>query len=153
MDIVGPSRRGAHAPLLKMRSKFFRHPRLMPFVFFPHPCKSDRAAWGKISDAVAMGRPAHPGALKPAAQRGSSIVGPLNPDSRVGRSASPVEQGRVRMDAYVGIDVSKDRLDVHVEPSGESFAVARDGEGLAGLIERLQPLAPRLIAIEATGGF
>jgi transposase len=57
------------------------------------------------------------------------------------------------MDAYVGIDVSKDRLDVHVEPSGESFAVARDGEGLAGLIEHLQPLAPRLIAIEATGGF
>src|SRR6185437_11667480 len=126
---------------------------LMPSTIPPHPCKSDRAASGKISDAVAMGRPAHPGALKPAAQRGSSIVGPLNPDSRVGRSASPVEQGRVRMDAYVGIDVSKDRLDVHVEPSGESFAVARDGEGLAGLIERLQPLAPRLIAIEATGGF
>ncbi|HEX9570253.1 MAG TPA: IS110 family transposase, partial [Rhodospirillales bacterium] len=31
---------------------------------------------------------------------------------------------------YVGIDVAKDRLDVHVRPSGEAFAVARDGEGL-----------------------
>jgi hypothetical protein len=30
------------------------------------------------------------------------------------------------MDAvFVGIDVSKERLDVHVEPSGEAFAVAR----------------------------
>ena len=27
--------------------------------------------------------------------------------------------------AYVGIDVSKDRLDVHVLPEGESFVVAR----------------------------
>jgi transposase len=66
---------------------------------------------------------------------------------------SPIEQGRVLMDSYIGIDVSKDRLDVHIRPSGESFAVARDGDGLAGLIERLRPLAPRLIAVEATGGF
>jgi transposase len=58
------------------------------------------------------------------------------------------------MDArYVGIDVSKDRLDVHVRPDGEAFAVARDGEGLAALIARLQPLAVQLVAVEATGGF
>ena len=57
------------------------------------------------------------------------------------------------MEVYVGVDVSKDRLDVHVQPSGEAFAVARDGEGLSALIERLRPLAPRLVAVEATGGF
>lgn len=57
------------------------------------------------------------------------------------------------MDVYVGIDVSKDRLDVHVRPSGESFAVARDGDGLTALLARLQPLALRLVAVEATGGF
>lgn len=58
------------------------------------------------------------------------------------------------MDAhYVGIDVSKDRLDVHAHPSGEAFAVARNGEGLAQLVVRLQALAPALIAVEATGGF
>ena len=58
------------------------------------------------------------------------------------------------MDAqYVGIDVSKDRLDVHVRPSGEAFAVTRDGDGLAALVTRLQPLAPHLVAVEATGGF
>lgn len=58
------------------------------------------------------------------------------------------------MDAiYVGIDVSKDRLDVHVRPTGESFAGRRDGEGLAALVDRLRPMAPHLIAVEATGGF
>jgi transposase len=58
------------------------------------------------------------------------------------------------MDAiFVGIDVSKDRLDVHVRPSGEAFVVTRDGKGLEGLVERLRSLAPALVAVEATGGF
>jgi transposase len=58
------------------------------------------------------------------------------------------------MDAiYVGIDVSKDHLDVHVRPSGEVFVVSRDGKGLEELVERLHAAAPTLIAIEATGGF
>jgi transposase len=63
------------------------------------------------------------------------------------------------MDAiYVGIDVSKDRLDVAVRRNGEgvggeSFVVSRDGAGIDDLIGRLKVLAPRLIAIEATGGF
>ena len=58
------------------------------------------------------------------------------------------------MDAiYVGIDVSKDRLDVHARPSGDAFAVMRDGKGLEELVERLRVLAPTLIAVEATGGF
>ena len=53
----------------------------------------------------------------------------------------------------VGIDVSKDRLDVHVQPGGEAFWVSRDGDGLAALVERLRPLRPGLVAVEATGGF
>jgi transposase len=58
------------------------------------------------------------------------------------------------MDAvHVGVDVSKDRLDVHVLPAGEAFAVTRDGKGLAELVQRLQPLGARAIAVEATGGF
>ena len=57
------------------------------------------------------------------------------------------------MEHFVGIDVAKDRLDVQVRPSGERVAVARDGEGLAALVERLQTLAPALIVIEATGGY
>ena len=54
---------------------------------------------------------------------------------------------------FVGIDVAKDRLDVHVRPQGEAFAVARDGEGLASLTARLGALRPGLIVLEATGGF
>lgn len=57
------------------------------------------------------------------------------------------------MEHFVGIDVSKDRLDVYLRPSGESFAVARDGEALAGLVERLRVLAPALVVMEATGGY
>jgi transposase len=54
---------------------------------------------------------------------------------------------------FVGIDVAKDRLDVHVRPSGEAFTVARDGEGIDELAERLGAAAPTLIVLEATGGF
>jgi transposase len=53
----------------------------------------------------------------------------------------------------VGIDVSKDRLDVAVRPTGERFAVARDAKGLDGLVARLIPLAPAAVAVEATGGY
>jgi transposase len=55
--------------------------------------------------------------------------------------------------SFVGIDVSKDRLDVHVRPTDEAFAVARDGEGLGALIARLAALKPHLVLLEATGGF
>jgi transposase len=54
---------------------------------------------------------------------------------------------------FIGIDVAKDRLDVHVRPSGETFAVARDGEGIDELAKRLAAVAPTLIVLEATGGF
>jgi len=54
---------------------------------------------------------------------------------------------------FIGIDVSKDRLDVHVRPSSEAFAVTRDSEGLEALVARLQTLAPQLVVVEATGGF
>ena len=58
------------------------------------------------------------------------------------------------MDAiFVGIDVSKDRLDVHVLPSGESFAVARAGAGVDELIARLAKNQVTAVALEATGGF
>jgi transposase len=48
---------------------------------------------------------------------------------------------------FVGIDVSKDQLDVHVRGSGDTFVVARTGPGLDQL------LAPNLVVLEATGGF
>lgn len=53
----------------------------------------------------------------------------------------------------VGIDVSKDKLDVCLLPQGELFVVSRNAAGLSSLNERLKTLPVGIIAIEATGGF
>ena len=54
---------------------------------------------------------------------------------------------------FVGIDVAKDRLDVHVRPEGQVFSVTRDDEGVAALAKRWANAVPTLIVLEATGGF
>jgi len=54
---------------------------------------------------------------------------------------------------FVGIDVSKARLDVAARPGGHAFRVANDPAGLAELVGRLAPLAPALAVVEATGGY
>lgn len=57
------------------------------------------------------------------------------------------------MDKFtVGIDVSKDRLDVAVYPGSERFGVERNAAGLQQLADRLAALAPHLVVLEATGG-
>jgi transposase len=71
----------------------------------------------------------------------------------MGRQSSPHQQGREQDQMFVGIDVSKDRLDVHVRPSGQAFAVTRDSAGIDELVTIWRDLAPRLIVLEATGGF
>jgi transposase len=93
-----------------------------------------------------------PGVQEPVREHGAPSVHPNIPNSRRGRVASPHVQGR-EMDVFIGIDVSKDRLDICVRPSGEAFVVTRDDEGLERLVERLRALAPILIALEATGGY
>lgn len=54
---------------------------------------------------------------------------------------------------FVGIDVAKDRLEVHVRPHGDAFSVANDDGGIATLVERLREMAPTLLVMEATGGY
>jgi transposase len=54
---------------------------------------------------------------------------------------------------FVGIDVARDRLDVHLRPADQACALSRDGAGLEALVERLMALAPTLVVVEATGGF
>ena len=56
---------------------------------------------------------------------------------------------------FVGIDVSKTMLDVALRPGrpGEAgWRCTNDEAGIADLIRHLQPLAPALIVLEATGG-
>ena len=55
--------------------------------------------------------------------------------------------------SFIGIDVAKDHLDVHVHPTGEAFRVTSDDAGLAVLLPRLAALTPSLIVLEATGGY
>lgn len=58
------------------------------------------------------------------------------------------------MDAIiVGIDVSKDRLDVCLRPGGEALVFGRDATGIEALVTRLVDQSCTLVAVEATGGF
>jgi len=52
-----------------------------------------------------------------------------------------------------GIDVSKDRLDVALRPSGDLFVVERNADGLEALVARLKDLDLGIVALEASGGF
>ena len=63
--------------------------------------------------------------------------------------------GREPADAVVGIDVSKDTLEVFVDSAGESFAVPNTAEGVAELARRLLALAApaSLVVVENTGGY
>lgn len=54
---------------------------------------------------------------------------------------------------WVGIDISKNTLDVAVRPTGASWSVANDVEGILSLIRRLREIAPTLIVLEASGGY
>jgi transposase len=54
---------------------------------------------------------------------------------------------------HVGIDVSKERLEVCLMPEGEAFALANDQEGIDSLIERLEEAPPELVVLEASGRY
>lgn len=53
----------------------------------------------------------------------------------------------------VGIDVSKEWLDVAVYPGGEHFRVRNDAGGWRALTQQLVTISPRAIGIEASGGY
>lgn len=62
---------------------------------------------------------------------------------------------------FVGIDVSKDKLDVFVDfgpdqsdrPKGQRHRVSNDDAGVAELVKLLAPLKPTLVVLEATGRY
>jgi len=53
---------------------------------------------------------------------------------------------------FIGIDVSKARLDVAIRPSAEKLSVSNDEAGIQALVTRLSEIKPALIVLEATGG-
>ena len=59
----------------------------------------------------------------------------------------------ITVERYVGIDVSKDKLDVAIWGEKQSLAVANSKRGIAKLVKQMLALAPTLIVVEATGGY
>jgi transposase len=60
-----------------------------------------------------------------------------------------MEQG----EHFVGIDVSKARLDAALRPSGKCLSVSNDARGIARLVRLLKTAAPACVVLEATGGY
>lgn len=54
---------------------------------------------------------------------------------------------------FIGIDVSKDRLDVASRPGGDTWATTNDEAGIEDLVSCLRCLQPALVVVEATGGY
>ena len=57
------------------------------------------------------------------------------------------------VERFVGIDVSKDHLDVAVRPDGTRARVPNTDDGLDPLVAFVRPLGPALVVLEATGGY
>ena len=55
-------------------------------------------------------------------------------------------------ESFVGIDVSKDRLDIALRPTSEHWTIDYTEAEVAQLVNRLKELQPALIVLEATGG-
>jgi transposase len=56
-------------------------------------------------------------------------------------------------DVFIGVDVSKETLDVAVRPTGEEMSFANTEDGVAVMRDFIQSFSPRLIVLEATGGW
>ena len=142
---------------------------LLTFDLFPRiiamridagpPCILPLPATKQSASLPVDGSPKPPRVSEPEQKQGAPSTGSIrNPNSRLGRKSSPHSQGRVMersptAPSFVGIDVSKDRLDVHILPAGRTFTTRRDGNGVEQLVGELRQLAPVLIVLEATGGF
>lgn len=55
--------------------------------------------------------------------------------------------------SYIGIDVSKDHLDIATDDGQTLFRVKNTEEGQLEALARIQALGPTLVVLEATGGF
>jgi transposase len=54
---------------------------------------------------------------------------------------------------FVGIDISKQQLDVHIRPEDQRFQFGNDTVGIDDLVSHLRRASPELIVLEPTGGY
>jgi len=141
------------------------------------PKRNDNGLIETVSSAAAQQRKKRPrgdrlrpGALDAVAKRDPGRSRTSSPNSRQSRrpTRSSSSHLQVREDvvsdseamgepkavaAFVGIDVSKDKLDVCMLPGGECLQFGNDPKGLAKLVAHLKSLPACLSVIEATGGY
>jgi transposase len=116
-------------------------------------------------DLVGRGRSDRPEVHQPEGERDrrATTKAVQTPDSRWGRASEPGSRKarvgprsrrtkRMHQEArIVGIDVSKKTLEVATDSA--TFQVANDEQGVQELVERLAPLKPELVVLEASGGY
>jgi transposase len=59
----------------------------------------------------------------------------------------------ITLEAYVGIDVAKDKLDVAVMGEKATSEATNTKRGISALVKKMYQLKPQLIVVEATGGY
>ena len=82
----------------------------------------------------------------------------MEPEPLPGLS-SPYQQGweleehaMAKDECFIGIDVSKSTLDVHVQPEGQDLIFQNNPDGIKALCKKIGKFRPKLIVLEATGG-
>jgi transposase len=64
-----------------------------------------------------------------------------------------VQEDLMETKVFVGVDVSKDSLDVAIGPGKEIITFTNDQKGVDALIKKLSRIGPKLIVLESTGGY
>lgn len=59
----------------------------------------------------------------------------------------------ITVEIYVGIDVSKDQLDVAIRGEKKCLEFSNSKRGIAKLVKQMLALEPQLLVVEATGGY
>jgi transposase len=63
------------------------------------------------------------------------------------------EEAELSFDAYVGVDVSKKSLDVHVLPGGAEWTFDNNEDGRSNLRSKIDQFRRPLVVLEPTGGY
>jgi len=89
----------------------------------------------------------------------------LNPNSRQGKKPASARKDFLfqhlkklttmekNENTFVGIDVAKEELVLHILPTNEQLTVPHSTEGIKTLVKRFKKIEPQQIVLEATGKF
>src|SRR5262249_11079856 len=133
------------------------HKTRTPGLYLDHQCRNNqddeeqepgRPSWLRSSrPKISVGRQVPAVSLEPEQSTEPSRRARINASK--GRSGAIMDE----ILRFVGIDVSKDHLDVHVRPDDQQRRFEYDADGLTDLVKMQTELRPNLIVIEATCGY